>query len=642
MRVKQRVSSRRAAPLLLLALLAAAAAQPLAVIPSLSSSGDALRVDLTVVAARLSSGSAFSLSTRAYTWRSGSTTGGPALSGPTLRVLPGDTLTIALSNSLGADFGPDANWAMNEFWKLNTTNMHTHGLHVSPDQDDVFTSVPPGGAYEYVYTIPDAHAPGLHWYHAHAHGATTVQVMGGLLGAIVVDAPAGLLPAWLAALPEYVCVLQYFNFVAQNLTTSSAQGHPSQSFASIEALAYNTSGGFPAAYSASATYTNTEYYTVNGAVSPTLTMVAGSSTVLRIVYAAVNNFPTLALSGGVASSCSLQVIAMDGVYLTAPRAQAFVRLSAGTRADIVVGCAQPGAVNLSTSVTPYSWLAQTVIALNITGAPAAPAPLPATIAIVRPPYLADMMNVVPVTNAQLSIQQPAQTPTSAQGNMFWLGLGSNCSAVNAGTVSVASNTSNCAFAPFAGSRGTAAAAYPAGAVQILGQPAQAVIYGAGQAVHPMHIHVNHFQVIAVPSGYAADNWTYAGDWRDTIVVGVGRQTTTPDSGAVIRWWPYLFTGEVIVHCHILHHEDTGMMTSMLIASPAPGTAAALTSTQQLGLGLGIALPLAAAVVLALLCAQRMALESAAAAAAHKSAAAAAGVARLGVAAAATTSTQRLV
>ena len=613
------------APLLLALLAVSAAGQLLADYPALSSSGGALRVNLTVVAAQLSSGSAFSFATRAYAWSSGSRAGGPALSGPTLRVLPGDTLTVTLSNSLGADYGPDANWAMNEFWLLNTTNLHTHGLHVSPAQDDVFTSVSPGGSYTYTYTVPGDHAPGLHWYHAHAHGATTVGVMGGLLGAVVVDAPAGRLPAWLAALPERICVFQMFNFVVQTLATSSAQGHPSQSFASIEALAYNTSGGFPAAYSASATWSgaSSEFYTVNGAVSPTLSLAAGSSTVLRFVYAAINNFPTLALTGGVAASCSLQVVAMDGVYLTAPRAQAFVRLSAGTRADIVVGCAQPGAVNLSTSVTSYSMLAQTVIALTITGAPAAPSPLPAAIAVTRPPYLADMTTVVAVTYAQLSIQQPATTPTSAQGSLFWLGLGSNCSAVNAGTVSIASNTTDCAFAPFAGSRGTGAAAYPAGAVQIRGQPAQAVIYGTGQAVHPMHFHVNHFQVIALPSGYAADNWTYVGDWRDTIVVGVGRGTTAVDSGAVIRWWPYRYTGEVIVHCHILHHEDTGMMTSMVIvdASPAPASAA-LTTTQQLGLGLGIALPLAAGIVLALLCAKRMALEGAAAAAAQKAAVAA--------------------
>ena len=75
-------------------------AAPLAALPALHSSGGALHVNLTVVAAQLSSGSSFALSTRAYAWASGGRVGGPALSGPTLHVLPGDTLTVTLSNRL--------------------------------------------------------------------------------------------------------------------------------------------------------------------------------------------------------------------------------------------------------------------------------------------------------------------------------------------------------------------------------------------------------------------------------------------------------------------------------------------------------------------------------------------------------------
>lgn len=86
---------------------------PLVALPSLSSSGGALSVGLSVVAARLSSGTDFSVSTRAYAWASGGASGGPALSGPTLRVRAGDTLTLALSNNLGPDFGPEAAWPVN-------------------------------------------------------------------------------------------------------------------------------------------------------------------------------------------------------------------------------------------------------------------------------------------------------------------------------------------------------------------------------------------------------------------------------------------------------------------------------------------------------------------------------------------------
>ena len=59
--------------------------------------------------------------------------------GPTLRVRPGDVLTVTLDNRLDAP-----------------TNLHTHGLHVSPegDSDNVFVIVDPGQQHTYRYEIP--------------------------------------------------------------------------------------------------------------------------------------------------------------------------------------------------------------------------------------------------------------------------------------------------------------------------------------------------------------------------------------------------------------------------------------------------------------------------------------------------------
>ncbi len=92
--------------------------------------------------------------------------------GPTLRLRPGDTLRVELVNRLD-----------------RVTNLHVHGLHVSPEGngDNVFVAVDPGRAHRYEYRLPDNHPPGVYWYHPHHHGTVADQVFGGLYGAIIVE-----------------------------------------------------------------------------------------------------------------------------------------------------------------------------------------------------------------------------------------------------------------------------------------------------------------------------------------------------------------------------------------------------------------------------------------------------------------------
>ncbi|MEM6795489.1 MAG: multicopper oxidase domain-containing protein [Acidobacteriota bacterium] len=71
----------------------------------------------------------------------------------------------------------------------NITNLHTHGLHVSPGgrSDNVMIMVPSGKQSRYRIKLGEDHAPGTHWYHAHLHGSTALQVQGGMVGALVVE-----------------------------------------------------------------------------------------------------------------------------------------------------------------------------------------------------------------------------------------------------------------------------------------------------------------------------------------------------------------------------------------------------------------------------------------------------------------------
>jgi len=126
---------------------------------------------------------------------------------PTLRVKPGDLLVLHLRNRLTR---PDAlpptstrglhrNAGMpvtgapcaSAQMTALSTNLHFHGMSVPPacHQDDVLhTFIQPGDApFEYRVRIPADEPPGLYWYHPHVHGFTNPQVLGGASGALIVD-----------------------------------------------------------------------------------------------------------------------------------------------------------------------------------------------------------------------------------------------------------------------------------------------------------------------------------------------------------------------------------------------------------------------------------------------------------------------
>ena len=97
---------------------------------------------------------------------------GGLVPGPTLHLFPGDRLKLRLVNNL-----PES------------TNLHVHGLHVSPIDrgDNVFVDVPAGGGmFDFEYQIPDDHPSGLFWYHPHFHGVANRQVQRGLAGTIII------------------------------------------------------------------------------------------------------------------------------------------------------------------------------------------------------------------------------------------------------------------------------------------------------------------------------------------------------------------------------------------------------------------------------------------------------------------------
>ena len=129
--------------------------------------------------------------------------------GPTL-IMHGNNKnqTVVLHNLLQGVGGKHAPGDTELYKDPDTTNLHTHGLHVNPLVDDIvdialdpicpngtnasqaqdwqcnYNNTEEGDSHAYYYVLNNTHYPGSHWYHAHWHGSVTLQVNGGLYGAI--------------------------------------------------------------------------------------------------------------------------------------------------------------------------------------------------------------------------------------------------------------------------------------------------------------------------------------------------------------------------------------------------------------------------------------------------------------------------
>ena len=76
--------------------------------------------------------------------------------GPTIHVKPGSTMELELINCLHLPLG---NQEHNVFSSPNTTNMHTHGPHISGELpgDDIFVKVEPSSSMKFKYSFPSNH-----------------------------------------------------------------------------------------------------------------------------------------------------------------------------------------------------------------------------------------------------------------------------------------------------------------------------------------------------------------------------------------------------------------------------------------------------------------------------------------------------
>ncbi len=250
---------------------------------------------------------------KTYTWNK-------VVPGYTWEVLPGDTLRVHLRNRLPY-LPPPKPLVMDRPHEWTHTNLHTHGLHVSPagNADNVFIDIPPGGEHRYEIPLPEDHPGGSSWYHPHRHGGVTQQLRAGMAGMLIVRGEIDRVPEVRAA-RERVMVLQSIELGDDyQLLDPIPDPAPDQAF-------------FPRTHA---------LYTVNGVLNPHLTMYPGEVQRWRLLNAAEGNFMSLQLK-----KHDFHVLAWDGLTLAEPDTTRVVMLSAGNRVDLLIRAGRPGTYDL--------------------------------------------------------------------------------------------------------------------------------------------------------------------------------------------------------------------------------------------------------------------------------------------------------
>ena len=211
---------------------------------------------------------------------------------PLIRVEPGTVLNVEYKNELAAQSREDC------FGQpcMNMTNLHFHGLHVSPNapQDDVLDMMAsPGETLHYSVQVPPQQPPGLYWYHTHSHGESYVQDLDGMSGAIIVEGIERYAPE-VRNMRERILVLR--DFV---LPTAAAKRKSTMESVAMQTTQCETAPEKPEAA-----------FSVNGTLRPKIDIAPGERQFWRIVNASPDLYADLELDSG-----SFQVVALDGMPL---------------------------------------------------------------------------------------------------------------------------------------------------------------------------------------------------------------------------------------------------------------------------------------------------------------------------------------
>lgn len=502
---------------------------------------------------------------------------------PTLRVNAGDTLLIHFYNQLPAGLVPvapevmpnmpgmasmshtpaDGKAGMQVALKANSqaadsnsspcdggsmtasvSNLHFHGLNVSPvchSDEVVNTLVQPGQEFDYSVQIPANEPSGLYWYHPHPHGFSEGQVQGGATGAIIVQ---GIEQAntSLAGLPEQTLV------VRDLLVPLSEQNDAN--VPAWDLSLDNVPVSFPA-------------YT------PAVVPVAPSQHQLwRVLNSAADTILNLQyVVGGTAQTVT--VVAIDGVPITGGSIQkGSMLVPPGSRVEFVV--TTPAIGQTAQLVTQY-------VNTGPDGDVDPTRPIANIVASTSAPTLPTLPAVKSATGAAVSqakgkarrfaaLPQAAAASATPQRTLYFSEQLLDPTDPNSPTNFYITQD------------GMTPETYKMGQAPNIvvhsGTVETWVIQNRALENHIFHIHQIHFQVLAV-NGVAVNDPAIWDTYDLPYWTGQGAY---PSITVAMDFRDPNIVGTFVYHCHILQHEDAGMMGAIEVLPPGAASKAAIASS----------------------------------------------------------------
>jgi FtsP/CotA-like multicopper oxidase with cupredoxin domain len=492
---------------------------------------------------------------------------------PNLRLHPGDWLILSLKNNLqlASDSRPMQNSEMHAQTNGScgngrmdglSTNLHFHGLSIPPvcHQDDVLHTLisPSDPPFEYRLQIPPDEPPGVYWYHPHVHGSTNVQVQGGASGALIVEGIERANPL-VAGLPERVLTIRDQDLIHPNAVPAASMVMPQMAplrDPDGDILNMGSGVGMPSK-DLSINYVAVPYPDY----PPALVLMRPSERQLwRLLNASAITYLDLRiLFSGVAQP--LGQVSLDGVPVNPTVAkrlagstsadqtgivwQNHIELPPGGRADVIFTGPPEGIyANLITQAVdtgPAGENDPIRPLLNIISKAGVPEPrsiLPTSLTPVlskAPVWLGD---VKPVRERKLYFsERPSDRHNPKSRTVFMITIEGQPPVL---------------FDP--------ASRLPNMIVR-QGDVEDWIIENRTQELHAFHIHQLHFLLIQ-SNGVPVDEPFL----RDTVNVQYwdGKSTTYPSVKVRMDFRNPRIVGTFVYHCHLLEHEDGGMMGTIQV------------------------------------------------------------------------------
>ncbi|MEM9724260.1 MAG: multicopper oxidase domain-containing protein [Pseudomonadota bacterium] len=388
--------------------------------------------------------------------------------------------------------------------------LHWHGLHVPGAVDGgPHQEIDPGATWRPI--VPIRQRGSMNWFHSHTHGTTAPQTYHGLAGVMLVEDDASLA----ADLPN--------TYGVDDLTLVLQD----KAFDATGRLFYELTGAvFEDGFEG-------DTLVVNGAIGPVSHRAPAGLVRLRLLNASNARFLTLSCAAG----APLVVIASEGGFLASPVETATLTIMPGERYEVLIDmrAAEQSALRVSYGgeAEGLAWLSQ-----RFTGAPVKTA-----LILNADPSLPAFDGAMPKTLATLA---PPRREDARVTRDFELNMG------DADLAALARDWGNLCGAGGMGVNGRPMKMDRIDFQVSRGEP-EIWRITADDMGHPFHIHGCSFRILR-QNGQAPP--AYAEGWKDMVEVqdgaGASEVLVTFDHPADAAT-PYMF------HCHILEHEDCGMM-----------------------------------------------------------------------------------